>query len=291
MKKSIPSFVAQGLIAILCFASVPIAIRVVTADPLTIGLVRIIIAVLVGLVILTKPHKLAALKLKDWCWLALLGVSFGIHWILYFYSIKIANASTAIVGISSYGIQIIVLSILLHGRPFYRTDAFAILAVLIGSFFIIPEFSLENDLTKGFCIAIVSAFFYSVLPSIHQKNKHLETGTRAFGQFLFAGLFFALFLPKMNFDLPESDWMGLLYLGTIGTLLAHTLWTHFTTHVSAVPASLIYYMSVPTVILLGVIILEEPLTWQLILGTCLILCGNGLGIIHQAKQKSFFIED
>ncbi|HBF09092.1 MAG TPA: EamA family transporter [Gammaproteobacteria bacterium] len=291
MNNRVLSFVLQGLIAILCFASIPVAIRVVTADPMTIGLVRLIIAVIFGLVVLVKPAPLKQLTKQDWLWLAALGFSFGVHWLLYFYSIKIANASTAIVGVSSYGIQIILISIFFHGRPFFKTDGFAIVAVICGSALIVPEFSLENELTKGFLIAVVCAFFYAILPSIHQRNSHLSSGVRSFGQFLFAGVFFSFFIPHMNFDLPSLDWWGLAYLGVIGTLVAHTLWTNVVTHVSAVPASLIYYLSVPTAIFFGVFFLDEPLTWQLVVGTCLILSGNCLGIIHQLKKNSFFIEN
>ena len=57
MNNRVLSFVLQGLIAILCFASIPVAIRVVTADPMTIGLGRLIIAVVFGLVVLVKPAQ------------------------------------------------------------------------------------------------------------------------------------------------------------------------------------------------------------------------------------------
>lgn len=289
-KKDVWAYLAQGIIAMLCFASIPVAIRLVSADPFTIGLVRLMLAVTIGFTLLTKFSLLKRLSKKDWLWLIVLGFSFGIHWATYFLSIKIANASTAVVGISTYGIQIILISIVFHGRPFYRTDALALAAVVVGNLLIIPEFSFENELTRGFCLAIFSAFFYAILPSIHQKNSHMDSGTRAFGQFLFAGVFFALFLPRMNFDLPASDWFGLLYLGLVATLVGHTLWIRVTTKVSAVPASLLYYLSVPTAILLSFLILDEPMTWHLFAGTGLILAGNCLGIFHQLKSNSFFID-
>ena len=286
---SVLSFVLQGLIAVACFASIPVVIRLVSADPMTIGFIRLVITVGLGFFILVTPRKLINLTRRDWMWLVVLGFSFGFHWLTYFYSIKMANASTAVVGISSYGIQLILISIFLHGRPFYKTDAVAILAVVIGEFMVVPEFSLQNELTLGFLIAIGSAFFYAILPSIHQKNSHIDSGTRSFGQFLFAGVFFALFLPEMNFELTHLDWVGLLYLSIVATLVAHSLWIRVTTHVAAMPASLMYYLSVPGAIILSVVVLHEELTWKLIFGTSLILVGNFFGIIHQVKNKSFFI--
>lgn len=289
MNKNIIAFVAQGLLAMVLFSSTPVAVKLVSADPMTIGFIRLGIAVVFGYFVLLKKDTLLKLSKKDWLWLFVLGFSFGIHWLAYFYSIKIGSASIAVVGVSTYGVQIVLISMLLHGRPFYPTDAIAIAIVLLGNFLIIPEFSLDNNMTRGFLIGVVSAFFYAVLPSIHQQNSHMDAGTRSFGQFLFAGVFFALFLPKMNFSMSSFDWLGMLYLGGVVTLVGHTLWIRFTTHVSAVPASLIYYLSVPLAILLSVIVLNEPLTWQIVLGTICILLGNVLGILHQIKSNSFFI--
>lgn len=289
MDKKVASFVMQGLLAIALFSSITIVVKLISADPMTIGFVRLVIAVVFGYFILVKKNMLRSLSGKDWFWLFVLGFSFGIHWLAFFYSIKIGYASIAVIGVSTYGVQIILISMFLHGRPFYFTDAVAIGVVLLGNFLIIPEFSLDNDVTKGFLIGVVSAFFYAILPSIHQKNTHIDSGTRSFGQFLFAGVFFTLFLPSMSFSLSLYDWLGLLYLGVVVTLVAHTLWIRVTTHVSAVPASLMYYLSVPLAIVLSVLVLGEPLTWQVIAGTVCILLGNVLGIVHQIKSNSFFI--
>lgn len=291
MNKNVVPFVIQGMLAVLCFSSIPVTIRMVSADPMTIGFIRLVFAVSVGFFVLVPSKKLRSLSRQDWVWLLVLGFSFGVHWLTYFMSIKMSSASIAVVGVSSYGIQLILISIFLHGRPFYKTDAVAILFVIAGALIVVPEFSLENEMTIGFCIGVLSAFFYAILPSIHQKNAHIDSGTRSFGQFLFAGVFFALFLPEMDFGLSTFDWISLVYLGIVATLGAHTLWIRVTTSVSAVPASLMYYCSIPLAIALGVIVLNEELTSSLIIGTSLILAGNCFGIAHQIKNKSFFIEE
>lgn len=291
LSNSILSYVLQGLTAVLLFSSVPIVIRLVSADPMTIGFIRLVIAVAVGFFILVSPRKLKSLTKRDWMWLVVLGFLFGFHWLSFFYSIKMAGASTAVVGVSSYGIQLILISIFFHGRPFYKTDAVAIIAVVVGEFMVVSDFSLQSEFTLGFLIAILSAFFYAILPSIHQKNSHIDSGVRSFGQFLFAAVFFSMFLPRMSFELTAFDWTGLLYLSIVGTLVAHSLWIRVTTKVAAMPASLMYYMGIPTAIILSVVILNEELTWNLIFGTSLILVGNFFGIAHQIKNKSFFIDE
>jgi len=191
------SYVMQGLLAILCFSSIPVVIRLVNTDPMTIGFVRLVLAVSLGFFVLVPSRRLRQLTRHDWLWLLILGFSFGVHWLTYFMSIKMSSASTAVVGVSSYGIQIILISIFCHGRPFYKTDGIAIVFVIVGALIVVPEFSLQNEMTLGFCLGIFSAFFYAILPSIHQKNAHIDSGTRSFGQYLFAGTFFALFLPNL----------------------------------------------------------------------------------------------
>jgi len=51
-----------------------------------------------------------------------------------------------------------------------------------------------------------------------------------------------------------------------------------------------YYCSIPLAIALSVVVLDEQVTWNLIVGTSLILIGNCFGISQQIKNKSFFIE-
>ena len=66
MNKQVLWYVAQGLVAITCFASIPVAVRLVSADPMTIGFVRLLIAVIVGYFILVRGAVLKTLTRRDW---------------------------------------------------------------------------------------------------------------------------------------------------------------------------------------------------------------------------------
>lgn len=283
------SFILQALGAVLIMATIPVVIKAIHVDPYTIAFVRLLIAVLAGSFIFLRIRDLVTLSRSDWLSLMLIGSCFALHWYLYFLSIKVSNASLAVIGVSSYGVQIIIISVLFHGRPIQRTDIISIASVLLGSYFVIPEFSIDNELTYGFFIAVLSGFFYALLPSLHQRSKHLGSKTRAYGQFFLALICFLPFLGEMNFEMPIIDWAAMFYLGLVCTLLAHTLWINVTTYVSAVVSSLLYYLMVPLAVILSAIFLDEPLTMEVIFGTACILGGNLIGMIKNLKKNQFFL--
>jgi drug/metabolite transporter (DMT)-like permease len=130
----------------------------------------------------------------------------------------------------------------------------------------------------GMALALASALLYATLPILHQRYVAIPMSLRTLGQFGFALLCFLLFLPKSNWDLTPMDWGGLAFLGFGATLVAHTLWVRVTTDLTPAVASIIYYGNVPFAVLLGVIILGEPLTWRT-------MTGSLAGLVPQLKQR------
>lgn len=269
-------------------AGVPVFIKYTHANPFTIGIIRLLIAsfLIIGYMVYIKEKiPLRGYYIRK---LALIGFVFSIHWITYFYGIKIATASIGILGASTYGIHLIILGwIFLSAKP-RIIDIVAIILAFIGTYIIIPEFSLENNITLGLVLSIISGLFFALLPILHQKNQFLSGSQRAFGQYVFAIPLFLLFFNKFDFDLQPTDWYSLLYLGVFGTFLAHSLWINVTTKLHTAISSLIFYAIIPMTMTLSYLWLGEDMSVNKILGAIMIVFANVIGIssrIYKSKLK------
>ena len=101
-----PRYYIEGLLAVFIFGITPLFIKEVSANAITIGLVRLLIG---GsfLYFLATNKRLKGLSKAEWKALVWIGTLFGAHWITYFISVKLSTPSMAILSVSSFGIHMI----------------------------------------------------------------------------------------------------------------------------------------------------------------------------------------
>lgn len=272
-------------LSLILMAGVPVFIKFTSANPYTIGIFRLSIATLL-ILLLVKPAKhFLDLSYKKTRNLALIGIIFSVHWLTYFFSIKMATASIGMLGASTYGIHLIFLGwIIQKNRPSVY-DIIAIALALTGTYLIIPELSLSNNITAGLLLAVLSGFCFALLPVIHQKNQHLPESLRTFGQFFFALVVFVFFIPATKWQFNTSDWLSLLYLAVLGTFIAHTLWIRVTTQLPTTITSIIFYLIIPITMLISHYWLGEDMGVSKVSGATLVVTGNLLGFYGRFRKS------
>jgi len=279
----------EAAIALVLFACIPVVIRYISANPFTIGIVRLVIATTgIGLVMRDRA-ALRVLPPADLARLGFIGFCFAAHWLAYFFAIKASSAAIGTIGLSTYGIHLLILGAIFGNSRFGVVDALAVALALAGTTLTVPELSLKNDSTLGMLLGILSGFFYATLPILHQRWAHMSSPVRAFGQFAVALALFLFFLPMARWDLRAIDWAGLAFLGLGSTLVGHGLWVGVTTRLKPSTTSIIYYGNVPIAIALSVLVLGEPLTPRIAGGAALIVGGSIIGLVAQtwrARRES-----
>ncbi|MBR9999388.1 MAG: DMT family transporter [Cyclobacteriaceae bacterium] len=284
MKELNPRLFLELIASLLFMSGVPIFIKFTDANPITIGIIRLLIAsLLMGILLSVKKEKfpLGARNLKN---LFLIGFIFSIHWITYFFSIKTATASIGILGASTYGIHLIFLGwIFLKTKPGWM-DGLAIIVAFAGTYIIIPEFTLSNNITVGLLLSIISGLFFAFLPILHQKNQHMSNNVRSLGQYIFALPLFFIFIGQFEFSWKPSDIYSLLYLGIFGTFLAHSFWINVTTKLPTTFTSLIFYIVIPFTMFLSYFWLDESMNPEKVTGAILIILANVIGIMRKFKR-------
>jgi drug/metabolite transporter (DMT)-like permease len=217
-----------------------------------------------------------------------MGVFFALHWLSFFFGIKIGSASIATVGLSTYGVHLIVLGWLFQRTRITAVDILVLSLAIAGTFLVVREFNIADKGLIGLVLGVLSGFFYAFLPILQQKHSHLPALTRALGQFTFAFIVFLVLVPQSDWQLSLGDWLGLLFLGIMCTLVSHTLWVRVTTILSTRTTGIIYYLYVPVSLVLSVAVLDERVDTAMVVGASLIVAANLIGVLHHANRGAVY---
>jgi drug/metabolite transporter (DMT)-like permease len=272
----------EACIALVLFGCIPVVVRSISANAFTIGIFRLTVATLGLGAMLAFRRELRRVPARDLARLAVIGFLFFAHWLTLFLGVKASSASVGAIGLSTYGVHLLILGALFGKARIQATDVVAVSIAAVGAVLVVPSFSLANDVALGMLLACVSALLYASLPLLHQRWSHIGDSTRALGQFAFALAFFLLFLGKAEWTLSRRDWGGLLFLAVGVTLIGHSLWVRVTTRLSSSTTSIIYYANIPITIALGAILLGERLTVRSAAGAALII---GAGVLGLARHR------
>ena len=274
----------HAAIALILFGCIPVVVRGVAANAYTIGIVRLAVATCGLFALMALRGELRRVPPRDLLRLAAIGLLFFGHWLTLFLGIKASSASIGAIGLSTYGAHLLVLN-WVFGRAEARPtlgDLLAVSAAIAGALLVVPSF----DATAiGMILSTSSALMYASLPLLHQRWSHIDTRTRALGQFSFAFLFFLFFLPRAEWTLSGRDWAGLLFLAIGVTLIGHSLWVSVTTRLSPSATSILYYANIPIAIVLSTLALGERLTPRMALGAALIIGAGVLGLVTRSLSS------
>ena len=278
-----------ALFAVLLFSSAPVCVRIVHLDSISLGIVRLGLASLGMTTLLAFRWSETRSSLRLWNWrttraLLLLGIAFGIHWLLLFLSIKIASAAIGAIGFSTYGIHLMVLGWLLGRGRVTAIDLAGLSLACLGTCMLVPEFSFRNDHTLGLVIGIISGLASAFLPLLHQHYSDIDSNLRAWGQFTFAGIVFVCGLPWASWEFESSEWPMLLYISLGVAFVGHGLWVHAVTALSTTTTSILSYLYLPLSLIVSFLVLGENLSGRALLGVSLVLVANGLVLVSQSLR-------
>lgn len=272
----------EGLLAIIIFALVPLAIKFTVATPLTICLFRLLIAVVVLAFVWRKKINFRNFFFsspESWK-LWLMGAVFFFHWMTYAYGVKLGGASIGVLGLSTYGIQLVLAGILFLGHRVSKKDIVCLLLSLIGILMIVPSWDFKNDSTQGLILSLLSATCFALLPILHRKSEQFSLETKIFAQFFGALLGFLLFVGQTSWELETKDWWALIFLGVFGTLIAHSLWAKVAARVSPAKSGLAYYTITPLTIVLSHWLIGESFTQLQFAGAMVVVLAAMLNIFY-----------
>lgn len=208
-----------------------------------------------------------------------IGVLLALHWVLWYASIKYANASVAVSCIAGVSLFIALLEPLITRKRFDRSNLFFGLLVIPGILMI--NQSLDLHYKFGFMLGIAAALLAAIFSILNKEyTEAFDPRTITFVQMASGWLFLCLCLPVYEwlqpgkFHLPGLQDVGLLLmLAIVCTIIPYILFLHALKASDAFTTSLINNLEPVYGIILAAIFLQEneELNWKFYTGTGIIL--------------------
>jgi drug/metabolite transporter (DMT)-like permease len=226
------------------------------------------------------------------------GAVIGLHWITFFYAIKVSNVSITLATMSTGALFTTLLQLLIFKEKIVKYELIFGLLAIVGLFMI---FNAETGFTVGIIYALISSFLSASFAILNAEMvKTHEPITISFYELFFATLVITIILLFNNaftadfFKLEMSDWFYLIILSSICTAYAFVASTKVLKSVSAFTMMLTINLEPVYGILLALLIFrsKEVMDINFYIGAILILATvilNGLikyrPTIFQFKSK------
>lgn len=209
---------------------------------------------------------------KDYRPFLISGVLMAVHWVTYFYALKLSNVALGVLSLYTFPIMIALLEPLFFKVKFNPIYILLGLMVLTGLYILTPEFNIESSQVKGILFGVFSAFCYAVRVLILKQHVANYNGTMLmFYQTLITTVLLAPVLFFMDVSGFESQFPYLILLAFLTTAVGHSLMLHSLKFFSASTASIISSLQPIFGIILAIFFLQEIPTINTFFGGSLIL--------------------
>lgn len=240
--------------------------------PVTIWFRCFLTAIFLSLFIWYKKIDLRILNKKDFKIIIISGLLFGIHWVTYFYALQLSNVAIGMLSLFTFPVITALLEPLFFRTKLNIKHVFLGGIVLVGIYFLTPEFNLKNNYTLGILFGLISSVFYA-LRNILLKQK-IDTYHGSMLMFYQMTTITLVLWPALFiFDIAPNnhDWSALLTLAILTTAIGHTLFVMSFKNFSVSTASIISSIQPIYGIIFGIIFLSEIPASKTIIGGFLIL--------------------
>lgn len=250
----------------------------------TIGIRAFGAMILLGIFVKFKGFSFSLAR-KDALAIIASGVLMGMHWITYFYSLQLSNVAIGMLSLFTYPVMTSLLEPLFFRTKFSKMHILLGILVLIGIYFLAPEFNTDNDYFLAILIGLVSALcfaFRNLL--VKTKIGEYNGSVVMWYQVLVIAIMLipAYFIFETEGFVQQLPYIGILALVT--TALGHTLFLFSLKRFSVTAASLMGSIQPIYGIILGVIFLSEIPGWRTVLGGGLILVSVVIESLRAVKS-------
>ena len=242
-----------------------------SATDITFGRSLVAFAALALIVKLTEG-RLRLHNARDYMVAIGLGLLMAAHWVTYFAAMQYSSVSVGMIALFTFPVLTVLIEPFFERIRLVWQDVISALVVLTGIALIVPEISLENDVTLGIVVGVVSAILYAFRNLIHRKHFRHHSGAKAMAYQ--TGVIFLCLIPFSSADVVQADQHTLLLLillGTLFTALPHALIAASLKHLRAKTFSLVACMQPLYGVIMAVVLLNESPNWQTLLGGVLVI--------------------
>ena len=257
------------------------------SPPVTIFFRTLVASVLFYLFLKLRKQSL---KLENWADVGkvlLAGGFLCLHWVTYFYSLRLSNVAIGLLSLFTYPVITAFLEPIILKTGFRKLHLALGVLVLTGVYFLTPDIDFENSYFIAVLFGMVSAVFYS-LRNIIMKPKIQKYNGSVLMLYQIATVCVCLIPAAFIADLPQviGQWKPLLVLAILTTCIGHTLFLMSFRNFSITTASIMSSIQPVYGILLGILFLEEIPGTETIIGGTLIISAVVIESLFSFKRAA-----
>lgn len=226
----------------------------------------------IGIFIRLKGESLLLQSTRSYFIALLLGILLASHWVTYFHAMQVSSVAVGVISLYTFPVITVFLEPLFHGERPHLKDILSALAVFLGIYLMVPEFSYDNATFQGIFWGVFSAFLFAMRNIIQGRFFNDHSARHAlFYQTITVTVVLVPFSAAQVPHVTPWDWQLLLLLGVLFTALPHTLFAHSLLHLKAKTASLVACTQVVYATLFAAILLHEWPSMGTVIGGAIIV--------------------
>lgn len=267
------------ILSMAAFGTLAPFVRNISVSSGELALYRAVLAaILIGTFLIVTKQKIPLRSLGKELYLLLFsGIAMGFNWILLFEAYK--YTTVAISTLSYYFAPVIVTAVcpFLFKEKMTRKQIICFVMSTIGLALVVGITDLGsggNDVV-GVAFGLGAAVLYATVILLNKFIKGVTGIHRTFLQFLAA---IAVLTPYvfctsgMNLgSLNGTGWICLLVVGLVHTGITYCMYFSSLKELPGQEAAILSYVDPLVAVIIGVLLLKEPLNWQQLVGGALIL--------------------
>ena len=267
------------IVSMAIFGTLAPFVRNIAVSSAELALYRAILAaMLIGVFLLLTRQRIDFRGIKKELPLLLLsGMAMGINWILLFEAYK--YTTVAISTLSYYFAPVIVTAVcpFLFREKLTKKQILCFIMSTLGLTRVIgiTDLGSGSNNVVGVLFGLGAAVFYATVVLLNKFIKGVAGIHRTFLQFLAA---IVILVPYVSFsggmtlaNLDLTGWVCLLIVGLIHTGITYCMYFSSLKELPGQEAAILSYIDPLVAVVIGVVLLGEPLSWQQLLGGGLIL--------------------
>jgi len=252
---------------------------------------RLALAALTVLGLLAAAGRLGLVRLPERPWrLAVVGAVLGLHWFLFFETIKRSSVAVAVLTVYTAPIFLAALAPLFLPERRSRVALVALVPASAGLVLIALAGEEGGGAVDAVAVALglaAAATYAALVIATKRLTFSLEPATIAFWNYAVAAAVLAPFLLGVPRVVPEgSEIAWVLILGVVFTAFSGLLYIWLLRRVTAQAIGILAYLEPVSAALLAWAVLDEQLTGPVLVGGALVVAAGVLVVVAEPDEAS-----
>ncbi|WP_288956619.1 DMT family transporter [uncultured Polaribacter sp.] len=232
-----------------------------------------------------KKVNLTIHSKKDKISFLISGFFMGAHWVTYFYALKLSNVAIGMLSMFTFPVMTALLEPFFAKQKLNIIHVLLALLVLVGVYFLVPDFSIEKDEVKGILFGVFSALCYALRNLITKKNvTNYNSSAIMFFQLIIVTVLLLPVLFISDISNFGSQFPFLVLVALLTTAIGHTMLVNSLQYFSVSTASIIGSIQPIFGIIIAYIFINEVPHKNTFIGGSLILLTVVIESIRSKKH-------